>query len=184
MRDALEGHWPSLLPNRTQDSMSLRAVPHVHAVARTMMQQADDIGSRELASATDNTTVAEKLHRILDNFEILLAIELICAAQAVNVSAQTVSDPQRNRNPCSCQARRVALFRTRYTRLWPIASGSGRNHLLQPYALPEYSCAVFRQSGIAYQGFGPDKGECMNAHPTFRYDLRVEPDRVELPRHW
>ena len=57
MRDALGNHRPAILPDRTQDPMSLRAVPHVHGAVRAAMRQAAEIITRELHSASDNPTV-------------------------------------------------------------------------------------------------------------------------------
>lgn len=45
-------------PPRTQDAMSLRAVPHVHGAARDQFESITDTIDRELASVTDNPIVA------------------------------------------------------------------------------------------------------------------------------
>ena len=45
-------------PPRTQDAMSLRAVPQVHAAARDQLDSIGDTLDRELASVTDNPIVA------------------------------------------------------------------------------------------------------------------------------
>ena len=46
---------------RTQDGMSLRAVPHVHGAAREFLATITDVVERELRSATDNPLVAGTL---------------------------------------------------------------------------------------------------------------------------
>ncbi|MCA1370319.1 histidine ammonia-lyase [Bradyrhizobium sp. BRP14] len=44
--------------NRTQDPLSLRAVPHVHGAARDVLVHAGEVVNRELASLTDNPAVS------------------------------------------------------------------------------------------------------------------------------
>ncbi len=44
--------------NRTQDPLSLRAVPHIHGAARDVLAHAGDVVNRELASLTDNPAVS------------------------------------------------------------------------------------------------------------------------------
>ena len=43
---------------RTQDLLSIRAVPHVHGAARDLFDNAVEMVSRELASVTDNPAVS------------------------------------------------------------------------------------------------------------------------------
>lgn len=43
---------------RTQDALSLRAVPHVHGAARDVLVECGAVANRELASVTDNPVVA------------------------------------------------------------------------------------------------------------------------------
>lgn len=43
---------------KTQDALSLRAVPHVHGAARDAFEVAADVVSRELASVSDNPVIA------------------------------------------------------------------------------------------------------------------------------
>ncbi|TGS91426.1 histidine ammonia-lyase, partial [Mesorhizobium sp. M8A.F.Ca.ET.213.01.1.1] len=40
--------------SRTQDALSLRAVPHVHGAAREVLDRSAQLVDRELASVTDN----------------------------------------------------------------------------------------------------------------------------------
>ncbi|RWA68097.1 histidine ammonia-lyase [Mesorhizobium sp.] len=44
--------------SRTQDALSLRAVPHVHGAAREVLERSAQLVDRELASVTDNPVVA------------------------------------------------------------------------------------------------------------------------------
>ncbi|TGT50710.1 aromatic amino acid lyase, partial [Mesorhizobium sp. M2E.F.Ca.ET.166.01.1.1] len=44
--------------SRTQDALSLRAVPHVHGAAREVLDRSAQLVDRELASVTDNPVVA------------------------------------------------------------------------------------------------------------------------------
>ncbi|MBP2237035.1 histidine ammonia-lyase [Sinorhizobium kostiense] len=44
--------------NRTQDPLSLRAVPHLHGAARDVLAHAGDVVNRELESLTDNPAVS------------------------------------------------------------------------------------------------------------------------------
>ncbi len=43
--------------NRTQDALSLRAIPHVHGAARDVLSQAGKVTNDELAAVTDNPAV-------------------------------------------------------------------------------------------------------------------------------
>jgi len=59
LRDYL-GNSPMLVASagkRTQDPLSIRAVPHVHGAARDLFDNAVEMVSRELASVTDNPAV-------------------------------------------------------------------------------------------------------------------------------
>ncbi|GGE04286.1 histidine ammonia-lyase [Aureimonas endophytica] len=50
---------------RTQDPLSLRAVPHVHGAARDVLTNAEIVVANELASVTDNPAVAGTVERPL-----------------------------------------------------------------------------------------------------------------------
>jgi histidine ammonia-lyase len=60
LRHLLEGSGILLaaVGQRTQDALSLRAVPHVHGAARDVFAHTAEIVDRELASVTDNPIVA------------------------------------------------------------------------------------------------------------------------------
>ncbi|RVD68463.1 histidine ammonia-lyase, partial [Mesorhizobium sp. M4A.F.Ca.ET.029.04.2.1] len=47
--------------SRTQDALSLRAVPHVHGAAREVLERSAQLVDRELASVTDNPIVSGSL---------------------------------------------------------------------------------------------------------------------------
>ncbi|WFU51221.1 HAL/PAL/TAL family ammonia-lyase [Sinorhizobium terangae] len=60
LRERLEGSGlvAAALGRRTQDALSLRAIPHAHGAARDVFDHASDVVDRELASVTDNPTVS------------------------------------------------------------------------------------------------------------------------------
>ena len=58
LRSRLAGSGALDRGGRTQDALSLRAVPHVHGAARDMAAMAGDVVDRELASVTDNPVVS------------------------------------------------------------------------------------------------------------------------------
>lgn len=58
LRSRLAGSGALGRGGRTQDALSLRAVPHVHGAARDMAAVAGDVVDRELASVTDNPVVS------------------------------------------------------------------------------------------------------------------------------
>lgn len=60
LRDTLAGSelLAAAQGRRTQDALSLRAIPHVHGAARDALAHAAEVVDRELASVTDNPLVA------------------------------------------------------------------------------------------------------------------------------
>jgi len=51
--------------SRTQDALSLRAVPHVHGAAQEVLERSVQLVDRELASVTDNPTVSGTIDKPL-----------------------------------------------------------------------------------------------------------------------